>query len=66
MAKDKEPVLWGIRYYNSVGHEIAYQERSIKGEVNNGVVKGLAKQDGIRYYYWKKQRIKEEENVERS
>ena len=52
MAKQLPSVLYEIKYYTANGRIVKSISRSIKGVLNNGVARRIAKEERIVFNYW--------------
>ena len=52
MAKQLPKVMYEIAFYNSNGNIVKSVNRSIKGVLNNGVARKIAKEEKIVFNYW--------------
>jgi len=52
MGRQLSPVAYQIIFYNNTGKIIKRIKRSVKGVLNNGVIRKIAKEEGITFDYW--------------
>jgi hypothetical protein len=52
MAKQSPSIVYEIKFYNAKGRIVKSVTRSIKGVLNNGVVRRIAKEEKIVFNYW--------------
>ena len=52
MAKQLPMVMYEITFYNANGSIVKSVNRSIKGVLNNGVARRIAKEEKIVFNYW--------------
>jgi len=52
MAKQLPSIIYEIIFYNANGKIVKSVNRSIKGVLNNGVIRRTAKEEKIVFNYW--------------